>query len=190
MKKQKRSTMVLAVMVCFIVTGLFMPGLIGAGDLEPTAPPGPTMKTLDEIPPTWSLILPASERFKLVMGDEAVLDKETGLVWAKNANIFTGAQKWHYAMMYSRKLLIGGRKGWRLPTVEELSSLVDKSQSYPALPDGHPFDNVQGGRCYWSSTTLEDTGELAYRLDMSSGTVHFDSKTDRSLYIWPVRGGN
>jgi hypothetical protein len=33
----------------FMVAGLFMPGMLGAGNIEPTAPPGPTMKTLEEI---------------------------------------------------------------------------------------------------------------------------------------------
>src|SRR5215203_5979222 len=33
------------------------------------------------IPPTWSQTLPVAERFVLVMGGVAVLDKETGLVW-------------------------------------------------------------------------------------------------------------
>ena len=44
MRKKMKSMFGLAIIVAF-----FMPGLIGAGDLEPTAPPGPTMKTLDDI---------------------------------------------------------------------------------------------------------------------------------------------
>ena len=32
------------------------------------------MKSLDQIPPSWDQVLPAAERFKLVMGGVAVLD--------------------------------------------------------------------------------------------------------------------
>lgn len=37
----------------------------------------------DGIPPSWHKIIPAAQRFVLVMGGAAVLDKETGLVWEK-----------------------------------------------------------------------------------------------------------
>lgn len=37
--------------VAFISAGLFMPGLIRAGNMEPTAEPAPTMKTLDQVEP-------------------------------------------------------------------------------------------------------------------------------------------
>jgi hypothetical protein len=49
MKKQKKSILVLAVMVAFVATGLFLPGLVEAGDLEPSASPGSTMHTLEDI---------------------------------------------------------------------------------------------------------------------------------------------
>ncbi|MBK6395800.1 MAG: DUF1566 domain-containing protein [Betaproteobacteria bacterium] len=45
---------------------------------------------------------------------------------------------------------IGGRRGWRLPSVHELASLVDPAATNPALPSGHPFLNVQSG-IYWSA---------------------------------------
>jgi quinol-cytochrome oxidoreductase complex cytochrome b subunit len=92
-KMKKKSMIVMAIFMIFFATIVFLPVLIGAGDMEPSGVPGPTMKTLDEIPPSWHQILPASERFEVVMGGGAVLDKETGLVWAKDANIF-GATTW------------------------------------------------------------------------------------------------
>ncbi len=191
MKKQRKSILVLAVMVAFVATSLFFPSLIGAGDLEPSAAPGPTMKTLDQIPPTWSQKLPVAERFELVMGDEAVLDKETGLVWAQDANLYNGNITWQQAIDYCRNLSIADRKGWRLPTVEELASLVDSTQTHPCIPSGHPFINVQSATVsyYWSSTTYEGDSTRAWCVTMSSGYVGYGIKS-ASHFVWPVRGGN
>ncbi|MDY6994638.1 MAG: DUF1566 domain-containing protein [Pseudomonadota bacterium] len=40
------------------------------------------------------------------------------------------------------------RATWRLPTINELESLVDCGQHAPALPQEHPFEAVQP--IYWS----------------------------------------
>jgi hypothetical protein len=45
----------------------------------------------------------------------------------------------------------GGNLQWRLPSINELETLVDCSRHNPALPDGNPFTHVRDG--YWSSTT-------------------------------------
>ena len=83
--------------------------------------------------------------------DDLVLDKETGLIWARNAYLTGTTLTWGDALNYCRGLTLGDRMGWRLPTVEELSSLVDPSRTAPALPTGHPFINVMYH--YWSSST-------------------------------------
>ncbi|MCP4711163.1 MAG: DUF1566 domain-containing protein [Planctomycetes bacterium] len=152
--------------------------------------------SLDHLPPTWSQVLPASERFEEVMGGEAVLDKETGLVWTRQAFHAGGSQDWLFAWNYGNILSIAGRKGWRLPTIDELLSLLDMTQSNPALPGGYEdhFENVQN-QPYWTSTTHPNCtwvpGECqrAYVVDVSDGIIIIRHKGNGAAFIWPVRGG-
>ena len=84
MRRKSRSAKALPLIIAILTAMLIVPGMVKAGNLEPSAGPGPTMKTLDEIPPTWSQKLPAAQRFVIVLDGAAVLDKETGLVWEKS----------------------------------------------------------------------------------------------------------
>jgi len=178
---------------------MLLAGSTVAGDLNPPMEfPGPTMKTLDEIPPSWHQILPENKRFQFVMpaGDpaaaKAVLDKETGLVWARNAKLKTQKYTWVYAVNWIRNQQIGDRYGWRIPTVEELSSLLD-----PSLP-GSPkvstefFDNVPTEGCYWTTTRYEDlegAQNIVWIVCIGEATVGSTGK-DSKAFLWPVRGGN
>jgi hypothetical protein len=97
---------------------------------------------------------------------------------------------------------VGGRKGWRLPTIEELASLIDPTQTNPALPIGHPFINVQSDR-YWSASTVvgdtdevsDDTSDIggdtdeAWDVRFNYGYVSTYSKSS-SGFVWCVRGGS
>jgi hypothetical protein len=121
-----------------------------------------------------------------VFQDAGVLDKETGLVWAESPN--TTTKIWDEALYYCYNLILGGRKGWRLPTVEELESLVDPNEISPALPGGHPFNNVQSSY-YWSSTTYAGDTCYAWTVDMRNGGVINRHKVNHVNYIRPVRGG-
>jgi hypothetical protein len=141
------------------------------------------MRTLEQIKPTWDKIIPAAQRFVDALDGTAVLDKETGLVWAKNPNGSSG--NWQTAMDYCKTLRLGGRMGWRLPTIEELSSLVDPSNTgIPALPVGSPFQNIANN--YWSSS--EYNISAAWYVGMIAGYVSTFDKTFL-IGVWPVRGG-
>lgn len=191
MKKQQESLVASLIITVFMATALFLPGLVSAGDLEPSAPPGPTMKTLDEIPPTWSQkFATANERFELVLDGQGVLDKETGLVWARDATTVAGS--WHHAFVYCRSIAISDRKGWRLPSIEELASLLDMTQIFPALTSGIGFKFEFGGSFsfyVWSSTEHESNNDYAWVLHPLSGGVYERHKDSTGYRIWPVRGG-
>ena len=159
--------------VSFAIDGIKYPD----GTVQTTAPA-----------PTWHQKLPAAERFELVMDGEAVLDKETGLVWARNANI-NGTKLWQSAINYCANLSISYRKGWRLPEREELASLLDMSVAGSTkLPAGHPFTNVQS--YYWSSTTYEGDSTSAWYVNFYNGNVSHYNKDIYYHSVWPVRSDN
>ena len=155
-----------AILSALLVTMLGV-GVLAAGELEPTAPPGPTMKSLDEIPPTWSQTLDStdgeldgcnSSRFKCVLGGSAVLDNETGLIWERTpTNAYT---QWLSSIDACLQKLVGDRGGWRLPRAEEIFSLIDLSSGLPRLPPSHPFTGLQDVACYYSYAWSENAGWL------------------------------
>jgi len=212
MNKRRNFAIVLGICALFVTTMVFSSGKIYAGDLNPPGTPGPTMKTLDEIPPTWDQILPSNDghpdacnstRFKCVMNGQAVLDKETGLVWEKSpdAAFFLPPAPPTYLMCNYKT--VGGRKGWREPTIEELASLIDPTQTSPALPSGHPFTNVQmpdpyclpqPSHAYYLSTS---TGGVftVFVVNISDGNIvnyNYGSPPPGPscdlFYVWCVRG--
>ena len=117
---------------------------------------------------------------------DTVTDNLTGLMWAKNANA-DGSKTWANALVYCNDLSLGGHDDWRLPNVKELFSLTDQNQSYPGLPSGHPFTNVQSAS-YWSSTTIVTTTSYAWYIAMEAGVASSNNKIN-NYYVWPVRGG-
>ncbi len=116
----------------------------------------------------------------------AVLDRETGLVWEQAPDAPT-TYTWASGQSHCNQSTVGGRKGWRLPTLQELASLIDPSESDPALPAGHPFSNVQSSH-YWAATTLASVTSSAWSVGLDVGGVDAGGKTV-SLFVWCVRGG-
>jgi hypothetical protein len=138
--------------------------------------------------PSWDQTLPASTRFiDLTNMPGAVLDRETGLVWEKAPS--TTPFTWIDASKHCVPLSLGGRKGWRLPTIEELASLIDPTVAAPGpkLPAGHPF-TVQSLDFYWSATTFAPNASGAWNVLFINGDVDFLDKSN-TLLAWCVRGG-
>jgi hypothetical protein len=158
-----------------------------AGSLTPPGPPGPTIQQK----PTWDKTIPVAQRFvdaldKNASGAyEAVLDKETGLVWAKAPDAV--GRTWDQAEAYCVNLNLGGRRGWRLPTLAELSSLIDMSNTGDnKLPVGQTmFQNVQYA-FYWSSSTTYANN--AWGVMFYDGYV-FNLNKSGNGFVWPVRAG-
>ena len=125
-----------------------------------------------------------------------ITDTLTGLIWLQDAECF-GQLTWQEALDAVAAFALGSQActnyplqvnpGWRLANVKELLSLIDFGQQDPALPEGHPFIDVQPLQ-YWSSSTWVPTPELAWIVHLPVGFAGPTPKDDTRL-VWPVRGG-
>ncbi|MBF0632962.1 MAG: DUF1566 domain-containing protein [Magnetococcales bacterium] len=128
------------------------------------------------------------------MGDGTVFDALTSLIWMKNANCW-GISSWSSARTKVADLnggtatctgYAGGQNDWRLPSVNELESLIDVGRSGPALPTGHAFSGVQTDG-YWSGSAISTSN--AWVVNLGNGNVDNSGGMENSNYVWPVRGG-
>ncbi len=110
-----------------------------------------------------------------------VLDTKTGLMWARDANIADRKMNWFEAMTWAQQLNYAGYSDWRLPSKEELETLVDNRGK--SLKE---FANVQPDG-YWSSTS--NFAYSAWVLSIYYGHMVDINKTASVLCVWPVRGG-
>lgn len=129
----------------------------------------------------------ASDRFVPRFGGAAILDRETQLTWEQSPD--TTVTSWPLARAECLSREIDGRKGWRLPSVHELASLVDPTQVGLSLMTGHPFSNVQT-EFYWSATTDAEGSTDAWAVRfLQTGPITTFGKTN-GLHVWCVRGGS
>ena len=85
--------------------------------------------------------------------NDTVGDIKTNLHWIKswNSDWSTNRFDWNGALNYCENLVFAGQSDWRLPNIKELSSIIDRTHTSPAI-DTVAFDQAEGNARYWSST--------------------------------------
>jgi formylglycine-generating enzyme required for sulfatase activity len=112
-------------------------------------------------------------------------DPKTGLEWQFES---PGEMTWYEAQEYAESLSLDGKKDWRLPTLAELESLLDRTKG---RPDGRPLmreevpfrDNLS----YWSSTTFKRHTKNAW-IVMFDGAYVLSYYKSNLYYVRCVRG--
>lgn len=110
-----------------------------------------------------------------------VSDSATGLAWLDN-NIST-TMTWENAIGSCENLTFGGKSDWRLPNINELKSIIDRTKISPAIKDG--FENTKIWN-YWSSTTKEEHKQYAWYVYNIPGYAAYQLKS-KSAYVRCVR---
>lgn len=132
--------------------------------------------------------------------DLTLLHKEKKLMWAKDANITDETMNWKDTSKFIENLneqKYAGYSDWRLPSKEELETLLDfaKSRVYSLytkkfnefLNNIVGFKNVQD-RYYWSSTPHADNKYVIWVLRTDIGSMGA-FRMDGAGYVLPVRAG-
>jgi len=138
--------------------------------------------------------------------DGTVTDHLTGLVWLKNAGCFS-PMNWVAALAAANQLASGAcgltdgstAGQWRMSNANELESLVDVSQTNPAVSIGSPFTGINLANAYWSSTTYNalpanamsirfTDGRWINGADTGDGTFN-NTKATSSNSLWAVKSG-
>lgn len=113
---------------------------------------------------------------------EAVRDNRTGLIWSTTQK---EVKHWREAAGVAKLITDAGCNDWRLPTVEELFLLADRTRVNPAI-DTAVFPDCESG-WYWSSDTYASSpGVYAWSVDFYNGHALWDSQ-DYSGFVRAVR---
>jgi len=172
----------------FMIGALLLRGLLMAGceSADAQGVPG----DLPGVTQNRGKPLSAAQRFVILpaFNSEAVLDKETGLIWERSPQ--TTSARWIAARRTCIEKNVGGQKGWRLPLLDELTSLVDSSVAPPGptLPPGHPFLTVQS-TVYWSATRVDEDAKGSWAVHFGLGGGATFINWAHSIQSWCVRDG-
>lgn len=118
---------------------------------------------------------------------ETVRDRLTGLTWCRNANpaefpLDRQAAGDFIAQMNAERAF--GIGAWRLPARRELFTLISHEAVGPALPHGHPFENVFSGYC-WTRTPCSRLPDQAWSIHLGGGRIQ-PGMTHRAYIVWPL----
>jgi len=109
--------------------------------------------------------------------DQVVVDNVTGLMWQKTDDNTTRGwyEAWEYCLRLSLWTGISPNPGvtrvdWRLPTGDELMSIVDYGVYDPAV-NGTAFPGTNASP-YWSATTHADDSAEAWGVYFDHGAVY------------------
>lgn len=113
-------------------------------------------------------------RFVLILDGDAVKDTASGLIWEREPDYLFDV--WDRSLTRCATKTVGGRQGWRPPSIDEVKTLIDPEQRDPSLPPGHPFRNVKSG-IYWTSTAHPTDDIVAWQMSFFSGEAVTDQKS-------------
>lgn len=106
--------------------------------------------------------------------DGTVLDRKSGLLWQQGEN---PRVVWADAVERCTSLALGGEQNWRLPTREEMLTLIDRNRRDPAIDTA--FFPKTRTTAYWTASRDQDR---IWGIGFSDGEEYLFGGTEMTLY--------
>lgn len=113
----------------------------------------------------------------IINDNGTAVHKKTGLMWKRciegtKGSSCSGEPKklfWEDMEKQYKSVSFAGLRGWRVPSVDEMKSIIEKKCKGPALnldvfPDASTFPN-------WTSSEIEGSGGKAWQMYVTSGVA-------------------
>jgi len=115
---------------------------------------------------------------------EEVLDESTKLVWMDNIDVVRVQMSHKKAVPYCENLSFAGKSTWRIPTLDEFKTIVDKSNEKTYINEAFKY-NVPTG--YWAlKAHIRTFWFYADYMNFVSGTGYYDNR-NKDKFIRCVR---
>jgi len=114
---------------------------------------------------------------------ELVTDTTRKLIWQDDNASISEVRSFEGANEYCNALRLGGFDNWRVPSLEELATIVNENLVNPAIYKS--FKNTAND-FYWSSSSIKNDRQYARSINFYVGYQSFSPK-DANLHIRCVR---
>ncbi len=108
--------------------------------------------------------------------DSVVIDTKLGLVWQDDVAAKNTKKSWESSTKHCQDLSLSGYGDWRLPSYDELLSIVDYDSQGQAIISS--FENVASGH-YWTSSEVVSDPKYAWYVYFKNGYTNYFSKSHK-----------
>ena len=133
------------------------------------------------------------QRFVTSKDEKEVCDRTTGNIFEQDPDSFDGTNnpdgrmpmEQGEAIAFCATLGKGHGQVYELPSVQQLVSVLDYTQEFPALTPG-VFTNVVPNSAYWSASPFASAGMVAWGVSVGNGFLGVGGMSDPN-FVWCVR---
>jgi hypothetical protein len=120
--------------------------------------------------------------------DQEILDTKTNLIWSKH---FKKRLCFDEAIEYAEQTATVTGLFWRLPSIDELCSLIDRSiinpaSNFPGIPHAQ-YLREKTISCIWSSSPYLGNTDYMWFINLDFGSVYYSGSKHNTFTVMLVR---